>query len=340
MALQEHPDIPRTGDAGDGASGPKASHPHHRSHLLRRLLLGWPARILISGGLLVLLAYNLSWENVAESVASADARYLVAALCALAVTPLLVSERWRAAGLASGISLSRGFFLRATYAAVFAGQFLPAGIGVDAARFGFLWHQKVVLRAAAQSLLIDRLAGVGGILFLMLAGMPFAIPLLPQPAVLPVAGLAALIVAGCAFLLLFDRLPLPRRLRAGRTGHVLHLIAETRAAVGTRQALVALLHGIGVHVLVILSILWLAQAFGYSLEFRELLTVVSFAMFAALLPISVNGWGVREGAMVLGLSILAVDRDAALLISFLFGLGAALITLPGSLSWHRLRPQH
>ncbi|HEX6827925.1 MAG TPA: hypothetical protein VF104_02985 [Burkholderiales bacterium] len=31
---------------------------------------------------------------------------------------------------------------------------------------------------------------------------------------------------------------------------------------------------------------------------------------------------------------------AALLISFLYGVGAALVALPGSLSWHRLRPRH
>jgi len=339
-ALQENPDIPRREDAVTDASGPTPPHPHHRSHFLRRLLLGWPLRILISVGLIALLVYNVNWDQVVESVVSAEAPYLVAALCGLAVTPALVAERWRAAGIASGIRLSRSFFLRATYAAVFAGQFLPAGVGVDAARFGFLWHQRVTLRAAAQSLLIDRLAGVGGILFLMLAGMPFAIPLLPRPAVLPVAGLAALLVAGCAFILLVDRLPLPQRLRTGRPGHLLHLVAETRAAFGTREALLALLYGVAIHAVLILSILWVARAFGFSLQYREMLTVVSFAIFAALLPISVNGWGVREGAMVLGLSILAVNRDAALIISFVFGVGSALVTLPGSLSWHRLKPRH
>lgn len=337
-SLQERPDISRPGDAGHAGSGPTVPPPHHRSHFLRRLLLGWPLRIAISAGLIALLAYNLNWDEVAQSVATADTPYLVAALIALAVTPALVAERWRAAGLASGIRLSRGFFFRATYAAVFAGQFLPAGVGVDAARFALLWHQKVLLRSAAQSLLIDRLAGVAGILFLMVAGMPFAIPLLPQPAVLPVAGLAALLIAGCAFILLLDRLPLPRRLRTGRPGHLLHLVAETRAAFGSRQAVVALLYGISIHGVLILSILWVARAFGYTLQYQQMLTVVSFAIFAALLPISVNGWGVREGAMVLGLSILAVNRDAALLISFVFGVASALVTLPGSLSWHRLKP--
>jgi uncharacterized membrane protein YbhN (UPF0104 family) len=84
-------------------------------------------------------------------------------------------------------------------------------------------------------------------------------------------------------------------------------------------------------------VLLLAHSFGYALQFLDLLTVVSFAIFAAVLPLSFNGWGVREGAMMLGMSILAVNRDAALMISFLYGVGLALASLPGSVSW--LPPQ-
>ncbi|HEX6827920.1 MAG TPA: lysylphosphatidylglycerol synthase transmembrane domain-containing protein [Burkholderiales bacterium] len=306
----------------------------------RRALLGWPLKAVLSLGLIALLAATVDWARIATSLGEADARFLVAALAALALTTPLTAERWRAAGRASRVRLPVSFFLRATYAAVFAGQFLPAGIGVDAARLGFLWHQKVPLRPAVQSLAVDRLAGVSAILFLMFAGMPFAVRLLPAAAVLPVVGTALLLVVACAGLLQVDRLPFPQRLRAGRMGHLLTLVADTRAAVATRPAAVAFACGVGLHALCILAVLLLARAFGHALDFRDLLTVVSFAIFAALLPISFNGWGVREGAMVLGLSLLAVGRDTALLISFLYGVGAALVALPGSLSWHKLRPRH
>jgi uncharacterized membrane protein YbhN (UPF0104 family) len=330
----------------DSSPAPGATpHSHDAAARLRgarwrRLLLGGPLKAVLSLALVALLVATVDWGRIAASLAAADASYLLAALVALGLTTPLAAERWRAAGHASRIRLPVGFFLRATYAAVFAGQFLPAGVGVDAARLGFLWHQKVPLRPAVQSLALDRLAGVGAILFLMLAGMPFALPLLPAPAVAPVLGAALLLVAACGGLLLMDRLPFPQRLRTGRVGHLLTLVADTRAAVATRNAAVAFACGVGIHALCILAVLLLARAFGHALDFHELLTVVSFAIFAALLPISFNGWGVREGAMVLGLSLLAVGRDTALLISFLYGVAAALVVLPGSLSWHRLKPKH
>jgi hypothetical protein len=317
-----------------------AAPAHGRAARWRRLLLGWPLKAALSLALVALLVATVDWSRIAASLAGTNAWFLAAALAALAFTAPLAAERWRAAGRASSIHLPLGFFLRATYAAVFAGQFLPAGVGVDAARLGFLWHQKVPLRHAVQSLALDRLAGVSAILFLMFAGMPFTVRLLPEAAVLPVVGTAVLLVAGCAGVLLVDRLPFPPRLRAGRLGHFLTLVADTRAALATRQAAVAFACGVGIHALCVLAVLLLARAFGHALDFRDLLTVVSFAIFAALLPISFNGWGVREGAMVLGLSLLAVEKDTALLISFLFGVGAALVVLPGSLSWHRLRPRH
>lgn len=303
----------------------------------RRILLGWPVKAALSLALIALLVATVDWSRIAASLKTADAAFLLAALAALALTSPLAAERWRAAGRASHIHLPAGFFMRATYAAVFAGQFLPAGVGVDAARLGFLWHQKIPLRHAVQSVALDRMAGIGGILFMLFAGMPFAIRLLPEAAVLPVAGMAVLLVAACAGMLMLDRLPIPPRLRTGRIGHLLVLIADTRAAVATRSAATAFACGVAIHALVILAVLLLARAFGHVLDYRDLLTVVSFAIFASLLPISFNGWGVREGALVLGLSLLEVDRDTALLVSFLFGIGLALASLPGSLSWHRLR---
>ena len=37
------------------------------------------------------------------------------------------------------------------------------------------------------------------------------------------------------------------------------------------------------------------------------------------------------------MSLLAVHRDAALMISFLYGVGLALASLPGSVSWYHLK---
>ena len=61
------------------------------------------------------------------------------------------------------------------------------------------------------------------------------------------------------------------------------------------------------------------------------------AIVAAALPVSLGGWGVREGAMVAGFALLGFDADAALLVSLLIGLSIAVLSLPGGLFWLLLR---
>jgi hypothetical protein len=52
-----------------------------------------------------------------------------------------------------------------------------------------------------------------------------------------------------------------------------------------------------------------------------------------MLPISIGGWGVREGAMVVALHGFGISAEDALLPSVLFGLCAVAATLPGGILW-------
>jgi uncharacterized membrane protein YbhN (UPF0104 family) len=318
-----------------GRTGPADAS--RRSSLFRNMLFGWPLKAAFSLGLILLFASTLNWGRVVESLLATNKFYLIAAFAVLALTPPLTAERWRNAGLASSILLSRRFFLWATYAAVFAGQFLPASVGVDTMRLALLWQQRLPLRTGLLSIAVDRLAGVTAILVLMFAGIPFAANRLQPDAAFPMIGMAVMLAGVCGSLLFIDRLPFPEQLRFRWPGRLLSLVADTRAAISSPRAAAALVYAIILHLLSIFAVLLLAHSLGYPLQFLDLLTVVSFAIFAALLPLSFNGWGVREGAMMLGLSLLAVHRDAALIISFLYGMGLALASLPGSVSWYQLK---
>jgi len=56
-------------------------------------------------------------------------------------------------------------------------------------------------------------------------------------------------------------------------------------------------------------------------------------LLISMLPISIGGWGVREGAMVLALRGFGIPTEEALLPSILFGLCAVTATLPGATFW-------
>jgi len=53
----------------------------------------------------------------------------------------------------------------------------------------------------------------------------------------------------------------------------------------------------------------------------------------ATIPVSIAGWGMREGAMVAALGVLGVSTSGAVTLSVLFGLGLIVVGMVGGIAW-------
>lgn len=73
----------------------------------------------------------------------------------------------------------------------------------------------------------------------------------------------------------------------------------------------------------------LALAMGLGLSLGGALVLVPTALFIAMLPISIGGWGVREGAFVVLLRLAGLDAVEALSLSLLSRLVNLVVDLPG-----------
>jgi hypothetical protein len=69
-----------------------------------------------------------------------------------------------------------------------------------------------------------------------------------------------------------------------------------------------------------MAVYCLAVSTGANISFIDLMTVLPVISLVASLPISIGGWGVREGAFVYGLGLLGVPMETAFLISIQVGL--------------------
>ena len=65
----------------------------------------------------------------------------------------------------------------------------------------------------------------------------------------------------------------------------------------------------------------------------DCILLVPPVILVTVVPISIAGWGVREGAMVVAFGFIGVPASAAFAVSVLFGLTLAAASLPGSLIW-------
>ena len=86
--------------------------------------------------------------------------------------------------------------------------------------------------------------------------------------------------------------------------------------------------------LVVFCVVWiLVREFDPSVSLVDILTVTPVIFILLIIPISIAGWGLREGLFVAGLGLIGVSHDAALISSILFGLASLAASVIGGLIW-------
>jgi uncharacterized membrane protein YbhN (UPF0104 family) len=56
-------------------------------------------------------------------------------------------------------------------------------------------------------------------------------------------------------------------------------------------------------------------------------------MLIAVVPISIAGWGVREGAMIAAFAYAGLSQSDGLIVSLLYGAGNLVLGVAGGLVW-------
>ena len=77
----------------------------------------------------------------------------------------------------------------------------------------------------------------------------------------------------------------------------------------------------------------LAAGLGLEVSLLDCIVLIPPILLVLSIPISIGGWGVREGAIVWGFALVGVPNDAALALSLLFGVVGLVVSLPGGIVW-------
>lgn len=87
------------------------------------------------------------------------------------------------------------------------------------------------------------------------------------------------------------------------------------------------------YVITSFMVYFLACGMLIELEFKHSLLLMPLIILITILPISIAGWGVREGAMIMLLGLVGMPSEQALALSILVGIVALISGLPGGLIW-------
>jgi glycosyltransferase 2 family protein len=247
---------------------------------------------------------------------------LIASIAAAALRWALLSRPSAPMGVREAISV--------TFAAQFVGQVLPSSLGQDAVRAALSLRPERTISRVISTIVLDRACGLIGISALIMLSLPRLLALGGVARGRDAALLAGgLVCAALALTLLVRVMPAPNGF--GPRAATVWLVAQEAARIlFTKKGMLAIVASIALQAMVILSAWIVARAIGIELSVADSLATIPAAMLAAMLPISLNGWGVREGAMIFGLGLAGVAAPQAFLISVLFGVSLMAASLPGA----------
>jgi uncharacterized membrane protein YbhN (UPF0104 family) len=294
------------------------------------------AKLLVTGACFWYLSRQIDLGQVFSSIPLLELRWAALATLMVMLQIPLVAMRWREilhVLAAIDRRMTNTSIIAITAIGVFFTQVLPSVMG-DGIRAWLLVRLGCEWRSAVTSVVIDRGVGAG-----LLIALGFVILLLPSGLSalggyrdLVLMAYGTLLFAGAIVLLLLPRL-IALLDRVPYLRWMAGLAASTRRVVLGPKSFVILGLACLIHALTILIIWSLGRAQGLVLPIPDAAVLFVVMVGVALVPVSINGWGLREVAVVTILGRHGVAPEQALVFSVCFGLVLAVGSLPGALAW-------
>lgn len=273
-------------------------------------------------------------RQVAATLAGADRVFLLLALLFQLASTLTAATRWSL--VMGGLEFHEAFpfYIQSYFKGAFFNQALPGSIGGDAVKMFEISRRGYLKSDSFFGIAIDRLMGLVGLFLLNLTATLFGSSLLPAWLTHLILSLSAAGLLGFVVLVVLRQTPLLKRLPGsalifGLSRRLKQLFRQGREA-GSQVLL-----SVAVHLFSILAVFFLARSVGLNYSPLLFMVAVPPVLLLTIIPISLAGWGVREGAMV-GIFLLVGAAKATILsVSILYGLLLIVTSLPGLVLWLR-----
>jgi uncharacterized protein (TIRG00374 family) len=302
-------------------------------HLRRAASSVW-IRVSVTTVLLGLVAWKVDWATAANRIAEGSWAWFAAAVGTLFAAQVIAAIRWRELLRGAGLDRPPLMVVRAYLIGVFANNFLPTAFGGDFARAWLLARPGPPLVRAVLSVVVDRFMAFWCLVALAWLALPTNPKAVPGSLVAALLGVTAAGLAVSALAIVFAlrggrRLArkLPERILgwARETRETLRLYSDKPKLLGAVTVL-----GLTFQFLTVLAMWMVAKAIDVQIAFSLLAIVLPLVLAITLVPISIAGFGVREGGMVLLLGAASYSATEATLLSLVGVAALVASSLPGA----------
>lgn len=273
---------------------------------VRRLI-----KLIVSAGLLAWMVSKISLQSLGASLNRCDWPGLALAFVLVNLCMLVSVLKWRPLLTVQQVPISFISLLSFYYAGLFANNFLPSGIGGDALRIYDVARTSGKPKEAAASVVMERLLASLALALTAAAALAFMTEQGGSGYINWLVGgivLVCLAALGILFLCPFKE--------DGKAGRWLRRLGEYKEHPGTLAKV--LLYSFLFQGLLVLSNSFIFKAAGAEVPLLRHFLYVPVIMAVSMLPLSVNGLGIREGMYVALYGHSGLDPGTALLCSLLF----------------------
>lgn len=270
--------------------------------------------MVLSLGLLIWLLARQDWGRLLAALRLMPVWVLFLAFALYLAGQFANAARWLVLLQAQDVHVGYGRLLRLVFAGAFASNFLPSTIGGDALRLVGLTRLIANPGMAAASIVLDRFMNV-----------------LSYVTVLPVAGSMLVRFSDGGFVWGGVWMSWRGRMEAWLSTRWQELLRALKLWQRKKGALVGAFGVSWFSIFVIFCALWLlARGLGIPVAFYQVMGINALTYLLTLLPITFNGLGVREVAIVSLYVQVGATSEQALALALISRLMLMAETLPGA----------
>ena len=307
-------------------------------------------QVLVSGAVIAYLVWRIDLSQTADLLADSKPGYVLGAFFIFLGTTWVMAWRWQLLLAAKGMHEPLGWLTRVYFVGYAAGQILPTAIGGDAVRIIEHARRRPEAKAnAAAAVLMERVIGAAGVLLVVAVGIAIAAGRYENVRALVFLEIVFVAITALILAVLFSRrlsrpleervFPLGRRLRLeGPVTSLYRAMHEYREVPGPLFVVLAVT--MAVQFVRIVAIWLCGEAVGVDVSPLVYFILGPLLFLIQMVPVTLNGLGVREVFFVEFLSRFDVSEPAALATGLLFYAVTIAVALPGVFIfiWQSVRP--
>lgn len=289
-------------------------------------------KLLITIVMFYFLFQYVDFQNlIAILTKSHGGTILIALLFQLAST-YLAAYRWRLIMKELVFHEKVSYYVQSYFKGTFFNQVLPSSIGGDAVRIIDLTHKGYDKKDSFYGVFVDRIVGLVGLLVLNLIATSLFFGTFDDSFSMLIMLITFGGISGFLALFYLNKISF---LANYKLLNLFHRLANRLNQLYTSKLTLIkhIIISVGVHILSILTLYALALSIDFHMPIEIFLIALPPVFLLTIIPISLAGWGIREGAMVGIFMLIGADETKVLAMSILYGILLIISSLPGSYYW-------